>query len=165
MKDLVAGFYLLAERPFFIGDQINVNVAAVIYVGKVQDIRLRGTRLRLIGGEEITIPNSLLFSGVVINNTYYSERRAGITIVLPEGDFSPEETAKRIQKALAEIATILPKPQPTVLCSKYAEGKVTLLVHFWITSAETIDVSEVMHILHQLLPTAALTVVEPVGAA
>jgi small-conductance mechanosensitive channel len=165
LKDLVAGFYLLVERPFFIGDQISVTVTPAIYVGKVQDIRLRATRLRLIGGEEITIPNALLFGSSVINNTTYGERRAAITIVLAEVDFSPDKTAERIQKALAEIPTIMPKPEPVVSYSKYAEEKVTLLVRFWIASSETIDVSEAMHMLHKLMPTAELTVVEPSGAA
>ena len=162
LKDLVAGFYLLVERPFLIGDQISVTIAPDIYVGKVQDVQLRATKLRLIGGEEITIPNAILFGNAVINNTYYTERRAAITVMLPEVDFSPDETAERIQKALAEIPTILPKPEPAILLSKYAEEKVTLLVRFWIASHETIDVSEAMHILHKLLPTAELAVVEPV---
>jgi small-conductance mechanosensitive channel len=165
LKDLVAGFYLLVERPFFIGDQISVTIAPAIYVGKVENIQLRATKLRLIGGEEITIPNALLFGNAVINNTYYSERRVAITVTLPEGDFSPDETAERIQKGLTEISTIMPKPEPTVLLSKYAGEKVTLLVRFWIASNETIDVSETMHMLHKLLPTAELAVIEPTGVA
>jgi small-conductance mechanosensitive channel len=163
LKDLVAGFYLLVERPFLLGDQISVNVPPALYIGKVQDIQLRATKLRLIGGEEITIPNALLFGSSVINNTYYSERRAAITVLLPEADFSPDETTERIQKALIEVPTIMPTPKPVILLNKYAGEKVTLLVRFWIASNETIDVSEVMHLLHKLLPTAELTVVEPIG--
>ena len=125
---------------------------------------MRATKLRLVGGEEITIPNVILFSGAVINNSYYSERRAAITVTLAETDFSLDETTERIQKALAEISIILPKPEPTILLSKYAEKKVTLLVRFWTASNGTIDMSEPMHILHKLLPTAELAVVEPIGA-
>jgi small-conductance mechanosensitive channel len=161
LKNLVAGFYLLVERPFFIGDQIRVTAAPDTYVGKVQDISLRTTRLRLVGGEEIAIPNGILFGSAVINNTYYNERRAAITVTLAEVDFSPDETAERIQKALAEISVIMSKPEPVILCSKYAEEKVTLLVHFWIASDQTTDVSDAMHMLHKLLPTAELAVVEP----
>jgi small-conductance mechanosensitive channel len=161
LKNLVAGFYLLVERPFFIGDQIRVTATPDTYVGKVQDISLRTTRLRLVGGEEIAIPNGILFGSAVINNTYYNERRAAITVTLAEVDFSPDETAERIQKALAEISVIMSKPEPVILCSKYAEEKVTLLVHFWIASDQTTDVSDAMHMLHKLLPTAELAVVEP----
>jgi small-conductance mechanosensitive channel len=166
LKDLVAGFYILVERPFFIGDQISVTIApTVIYVGKVQDVKLRATKVRLVAGEEITIPNSILFGGAVINNTYYSERRAAITVTLPGADFSSEETVARIQKALAEIPTIIPKPEPVVIFSKYVEGKVILLVRFWMASGQIIDVTEAMNALHKLMPTAELAVVEPIGAA
>jgi small-conductance mechanosensitive channel len=166
LKDLVAGFYILIERPFFIGDQISVTIApTVIYVGKVQDVKLRATKVRLVGGEEVTIPNAILFGAAVINNTYYSERRAAITVTLPSADFSLDETTERIQKALAEIPTIMPKPEPMVIFSKYAEEKVTLLVRFWIASGQTIDISEVMHVLHQLMPIAELAIVEPIGTA
>lgn len=164
LKDLVAGFYLLVERPFSIGDQISVTIAPSVFIGKVQNVQLRATKLRLIGGEEITIPNAILFGNAVINNTYYSERRAAITVTLLETDFSPDETAEHIQKALAEISTIMPKPEPVILLSKYAEEKVTLLVRFWMASNETIDVSGAMHTLHKLLPNAELTVVEPNGS-
>jgi small-conductance mechanosensitive channel len=163
LKDLVAGFYLLVERPFFIGDQIRVTVATDVFIGKVQDIQLRATKLRLIGGEEITIPNVILFGGAVINDTHYSERRAVITATLPETDFSCEETAECMQKALTEISVIRPKPEPEVIVSKYAGEKVTLLVRFWIASNEEVDMSEPMHILHKLMPTAELAVVEPLG--
>jgi small-conductance mechanosensitive channel len=124
---------------------------------------LRATKLRLVGGEEITIPNVILFGGAVINDTHYSERRAAITATLPETDFSPDETAKRIQKALTEISIIRPKPEPVIVLSKYAGENVTLLVRFWIASNEEIDMSGPMHILHRLMPTAELTVVEPLG--
>jgi small-conductance mechanosensitive channel len=165
MKNFVAGLCMLVERPFLIGDEISVTIAPAVYVGKVQDIQLRATKLRLIGGEEIAIPNTILFGGAVINHTYYSERRVTLTATLPEADFSPDETAERMQKALAEIATIMPKPEPTIQLSKYAEEKITLLVHFWVESKQPIDASGAMHVLHKLIPTAELTVVEPSGVA
>jgi small-conductance mechanosensitive channel len=165
LKDLVAGFYILIERPFFIGDQISITIApTVVYVGKVQDVKLRATKVRLIGGEEVTIPNSILFGGAVTNNTYYSERRATITVILPITDVPADKLGERIQKTLAEISTIMPKPEPMVIFSKYAEEKVTLLVRFWVASGQTIDVSEAMHALHKLMPNADLAIVEPIGA-
>jgi len=43
LKDLVAGFYLLLSKPFFIGDQISMTIAPTVYVGKVQNVELRAT--------------------------------------------------------------------------------------------------------------------------
>src|SRR6266700_1549469 len=76
IKNLVAGFYILMERPFHIGDEIST----ASYTGHVQDIEIRATKLRLVRDEQITIPNSMVFGGIVVNNTYYGERRATITV-------------------------------------------------------------------------------------
>jgi len=165
LKDLVAGFYLLLSKPFFIGDQISITIAPAVYVGKVQNVELRATRLRLISGEEVSIPNAIVFTSTVINNTYFEERRAGIAVTVPVADFAPQETANQISNALKDLETIIRKPEPTVIFSSLASGKVTLLAHFWVSSNQTIDISDAMYALHTLLPNAELAIHEPVGIA
>lgn len=163
LKDLVAGFYLLLSRPFFIGDQISLTLAATVYIGRVQNVELRATRLRLISGEEVSIPNALVFSSTVINHTYFDERRAAIAVTVPVTDFVPQETANQIDQTLRNLETILQKPEPMVLFTSLAEGKVTLLAHFWVASNRTKDISDAMYALHRLLPNADLAIREPVG--
>jgi hypothetical protein len=80
-------------------------------------------------------------------------------------DFVPQETANQISDALREIKTIIQKPEPTVIFSKLADGKATLLVCFWIASSQAIDISDGMYALHTLLPNAELAIREPTGMA
>lgn len=163
LKDFVAGFYLLISRPFYIGDQISVTLSSIVYVGKVQNIELRSTRLRLLTGEETSIPNSAIFLNPVVNLNYFNERRAAIEIKLPSADFAQQETAQRILQELKENESIMPKPEPEILFQGYTEGKTTLLVRFWISSEHATAVSDVMYTLHALLPNADLSVREPVA--
>ncbi len=163
LKDLVAGFYLLLSKPFFIGDQISITIAPTVYVGKVQNVELRATRLRLISGEEVSIPNAIVFTSTVINNTYFEERRASIAVTVPVADFVPQETANQISNTLKGLETIIRKPEPTVIFSSLAAEKVTLLAYFWVSSNQTIDISDAMYTLHTLLPNAELAIREPVG--
>lgn len=165
LKDLVAGFYLLLSRPFFIGDQISITIAPAVYIGKVQNVELRATRLRLISGEEVSIPNAIVFSSTVINNTYFEERRATIAVTVPVADFAPQETANQIGKTLRDLEMIIQKPEPIVLFTSLTAGKVTLLTHFWVASSQAIDISNAMYALHILLPNAELAIREPVGMA
>ena len=159
LKDLVAGFYILMERPFHIGDEINT----ASYVGKVEDIQIRATRLRLVSGEQVTIPNSMVFGGVVVNNTYYGERRATITVTMPQEEYKREETPELILKALQEIDTVMVKPEPSVFISGYTGKQVTLTVRFWIANRQLATVSEVMYTLRTVLPNADFTVLESAG--
>ncbi|MBV9231757.1 MAG: mechanosensitive ion channel, partial [Chloroflexi bacterium] len=165
LKDLVAGFYILIERPFYIGDQISVtSTSAITYTGKVEDVQLRATKLRLLSGEEVTIPNALVFGSAVINNTYYGERRATISVTLPHEEFSKEQTSEQILQTLKEAEGVMAKPEPTVMFSGYAEEKITLTVRFWFASGQLSTISDVMYTLHVLLPNGELAVREPVSS-
>lgn len=159
LKDLVAGFYILMERPFHIGDEINT----ASYVGKVEDIQIRATKLRLVSGEQVTIPNSMVFGGVVVNNTYYGERRATITVTMPQEEYKRKETPELILKALQEIDAVMVKPEPMAFISGYAGKQVTLTVRFWIANRQLATVSEVMYTLRTVLPNADFTVLESAG--
>ena len=164
LKDLVAGFYLLLERPFYIGDQISVTIApTVVHVGKVEDVQLRATKVRLISGEEVTIPNSTIFGGPVINNTFYGERRATIDIKFPQEEYSKEATIERIQSILKESDKVIDKPEPLVLFNSYIAEKITLTIRFWVASGQVIDYSDIMHTLHEAFPQAELSIREPLN--
>jgi small conductance mechanosensitive channel len=166
LKDLVAGFYILIERPFFIGDQISITILpTVVYLGRVESVMLRATKLRLTSGEEVTIPNSTIFGGVVINNTFYGERRATLDVKLPTGDFVQGQTSETILKTLEGFGKVMQKPDPMVLFSGCVEGKVLLAVRFWVANGQVIDLSDVIIALHDKLPTAEITLREPIGIA
>ena len=159
LKDLVAGFYILMERPFHIGDEINT----ASYVGKVEDIQIRATKLRLVSGEQVTIPNAMVFGGVVVNNTYYGERRATITATMPQEEYKREETPELMLKTLQEIDTVMVRPEPAVFITGYTGKQVTLTIRFWIANRQLATVSEVMYTLHTVLPNADFTVLESAG--
>ncbi len=165
LKDLVAGFYILLERPFHIGDQITVGdeTKSPSHTGVVEDVQIRATKPRIVSGEQLTVPNSLVFGGIVINNSFYGERRATITVTLPQEEFVKDETPDQIIKALKEIETVSPKPEPTVMISGYTGNSITLLVRYWVAHRQLAAVSEVVYTLRTLLPNADLAVQEAAG--
>lgn len=162
LKDLVAGLYILMERPFYIGDLITIgdqtNVAS--HTGIVENVQIRATVLRLVSGEQVTVPNALVFGGIVINNTHYEERRATITVTLPQATFDKTTTLDTILKTIQSQATILAKPEPNIMISSFTGHHVTLTVRFWLPNQDVASISEVMYTLRTALPDADLTVVE-----
>ncbi len=165
LKDLVAGFYILMEHPFRIGDQVSVGSIGsnTFYTGKVEDVQLRATKLRLLSGEEATIPNSLVFSGVVVNTSFYGERRATITITMPQEEFVKEETPEKALKALKEVDAVMAKPEPMIVLNGYTGNKLTLTLRFWFADNQLSALSEVMYTLRTYLPNADFVVQEPAG--
>ncbi len=165
LKDLVAGFYILMERPFHIGDQITIGdeTKSASHTGVVEDVQIRATKLRIVSGEQVTVPNALVFGGIVINISYYGERRATISVTLPQEEFVKDETAEQIIKALKEIEAVMPKPEPAVMITGYRGNSVMLTVRYWVDSRQLATLSEVIYSLRRVLPNAELAILEPAG--
>ena len=61
-QNLVAGFYLLIERRFQVGDRIKVEGEE----GIIEDIELRATIVRNAADERVIVPNNVMFTKIVI---------------------------------------------------------------------------------------------------
>ncbi len=133
LKNLVAGVYLLLERPFVIGDTIVLGA----YQGEVEDIRIRFTALRTPDGQRVLIPNSLLFSSAVVNLSYYERRRAALSVSVPDvGLDGVDRTEEQIRTALDDVPGVLHEPVPEVTVSRASAGKVDLHVVFWMPTKD-----------------------------
>ena len=173
LKNIVAGVYILVEGPFHIGDVISTDV----YTGKVEDVQLRATKLRIASGEQVIVPNSMLFTGIVVNRTIYAEKRSTIAIVLPLDKFEKDQTAECILKTIKGVTGVMPKPEPilslstvagafgssTGTVSGYTGEIITLILRFWLPDGDVNIISEAMIALRQALPYADLTIREPAG--
>ena len=84
LGDLFASLSIVIDKPFVIGDFIN---AGGDFMGTVEKIGLRTTRLRSLSGEQIVLSNSDLLQSRVRNFKRMQERRAvfqfGVTYSTP----------------------------------------------------------------------------------
>ena len=162
LKNVVSGVYLLVERPFVIGDQITIAT----YTGVVENIYIRVTALRTSGGERVLVPNGLLFSSPVVNNSFSQRRRVGLLVTVP--DNGPDATAtaqKQVLLALEDVETALRTPAPEVTLSKVSGGKVDLRAVFWLPvtpGEENGDtLSDAMRQVRTRLPDAEVAPLDP----
>lgn len=99
LKDLVgsviAGFILLFDRPFQVGDRVNF---ADVY-GEIKSIGLRSVRLQTLDDNLVTIPNSKFLTDVV------SSGNSGALDMMIEANFhvSIYENLERIKTLLHEV--------------------------------------------------------------
>jgi len=59
VKNLIGGFVILADRPYQLGDLVQIGDA----LGEVDHIGLRSTKLTTFGDTRVTIPNSDILNG------------------------------------------------------------------------------------------------------
>jgi len=72
ISDAISGFIVLADRPFRVGDVIEVD--RVDDWGVVQEIGLRTTRVLTYDNRMVIIPNSIIGKNLVVNYTYPDPR-------------------------------------------------------------------------------------------
>ncbi len=125
LKNFFAGVWVLVERPFRIGDAIEVTG----YVGTVDEISFRTTQLRTDDGREVIVPNGTFMVAPVVNLTRFPTRRAAAWLVLP-ADEKPI-TAEDVRAALAKAEGVSVTPPPSVELRSVANGKARYLVTLW----------------------------------
>jgi small conductance mechanosensitive channel len=125
LKNFFAGVWVLVERPFRIGDAIEVTG----YVGTVDEISFRTTQLRTDDGREVIVPNGTFMTSPVVNLTRFPTRRAAAWLVLPADD--KPIASDEVRAALAKAEGVSPTPAPSVELRSVGSGKARYLVTFW----------------------------------
>mgnify|MGYP001827665565 FL=1 len=137
LSNLIAGILLIIDRPFEIGDRIEVWSApsGTSTWGDVIDIGLRATKIKTTDNIVIIIPNNEIMLRDIINYTTISERiRVRINIgIAYDADI---QKAKHIMLEVANSAEWVSKdPPPKVVVRKFAESAVDLQLRVWINDA------------------------------
>ena len=86
LGDLFASLSIVLDKPFVIGDFINVNGV----LGTVEYVGLKTTRVRSLSGEQIIFSNNDLLKSRIHNLKRMERRRAVFTFGVPYGTLEPE---------------------------------------------------------------------------
>ncbi|WP_179197745.1 mechanosensitive ion channel family protein [Hymenobacter crusticola] len=130
INNLVSGIILIFERPFQVGDFIEVTGKT----GRVKDIGIRASKLISLSGSEIIVPNGDLLSGHVINWTL-SNNHIRVELGLKLGPDTDLDRAKEvISQEIQENPNTLHKVAPEILLSGINGQVYDLKVLFWINN-------------------------------
>jgi len=137
LSNLIAGVLLIIDRPFKIGDRIEVWTApsGSSTWGDVIDIGIRATRIKTTDNIVIIIPNNEIMKRDIINYTIISSKiRVRINIgVAYDADLVK---AKKIILDIADgIEWIAKEPKPKVMVRLFGESSVDLQARVWIKDA------------------------------
>ncbi|MBR1540737.1 MAG: mechanosensitive ion channel family protein [Clostridia bacterium] len=124
VKSLFSGITILSEKPFVIGDWIEVGEVS----GTVIDISFRSTRIRSMNNSIVTIPNSTITSEYVVNWNKLKSRRFDCILNLEMKDIDPD----KIKDIIKELKV--------VICAKDYVQRDTVYVGFNGISAYSYDI-------------------------
>ncbi|MDP9010663.1 MAG: mechanosensitive ion channel family protein [Pseudomonadota bacterium] len=97
LGDLFASLSIALDKPFVIGDNLTIDT----FIGKVEHIGIKTTRLRSEGGEQIILSNADILKSRVRNFGRLSQQRILATIRV--GFDTPADKLKAMPKLLEKI--------------------------------------------------------------
>jgi len=138
MENVIAGIFIIIDRPFREGERILLpKKLGGIYSswGDVVEIGLRTTHVRSTDGVLLTIPNKLLTKDAVANFSH-SELRVRIRLGLT-ATWSNVTKAEEIVKDIANNhPEIIDKPKPPgVVLRDFGEQEVIMEIRYYVDNA------------------------------
>lgn len=126
VANLVAGLFLVAERPFNIGDTIQTDKV----VGEVLAIDLVAVKLRTFDNLHVRIPNDVMLRTTVTTITRYEIRRYDLDLHL---DFRTDMA--KLKEVLLEVAekqaTSLEEPRPIFKFNGFSDIGIRVSLCTW----------------------------------
>jgi small-conductance mechanosensitive channel len=128
LKNFVSGLIILFERPFRVGDVLDVGGQQ----GTMTNVGLRASVLQLWDGTETLIPNSSLLENNLTNWTY-SDRKVRFSVAVGVAYGSDPRRVIQLMSEVAERHGLVEKePKPLVLFTQFGESTLNFELRFWV---------------------------------
>lgn len=137
LSNLIAGLQLIVDRPFKVGDRVELWSVPKEYGtwGDVVEIGLRATKVRTPDNLVVIVPNNEIMRRDIINYTASGE---DIRLRIPIGiayDADEKLAKELIMRAMEEIPGIKSTPEPVVIVRSFGASSVDLEARPWIEDA------------------------------
>ncbi len=132
IADAIAGFIILVDQPFRIGDRIEIQEVGTW--GDVVDIGLRTTRIRTRDNRMVIVPNSVIGVNQVINYTFPDPRYRIETHVGISYDTDVVTARQVMVDAVRHVEGVLPDKPVEALYVENGDSAMIFRVRWWIGS-------------------------------
>lgn len=127
LSNVISGILIFWDRPFVIGDLIEVGGR----YGRVDRITLRSTRVVTVDGKMLAVPNTEIINSTVASYTNFPHLRLDVTVSVGTG-----EDLGRVRHLLLELASADPAymddPRPSVVVVELNDYNVKVELRVWI---------------------------------
>lgn len=125
LSNLISGAFILADKPYSIGDLVVLGSGIT---GIVSAVGLRSTRIRTFNDEEVTVPNGIIANEALINkSTGPDTGRVKVEVGVAYGT----DLAK-VEEILLDIAkgneTVIEEPAPSVSFTDFGDSSLDFVL-------------------------------------
>ncbi len=134
LSNFLGGAIITIDKPFEIGDRVRIDT----FFGDVIALGGRSTRIKTLDNKVVTIPNSTITKGVVIN---YSQPDTTLKVRIPftvaygsDMDRVTEILLAIVREAEEKTPWVLPEPAPAVYFREFGESGLNGQLTLWTNS-------------------------------
>ena len=151
LADAISGALILIDRPFQVGDRIDVSELGE--PGDVVEIGLRSSRIRLFDNRQVIVPNGLIARSQVVNYTFPDPiYRMNIKFGVSYGT-DVQKVQEVVRQAIQGVDGILPDRPVNVHFWEMADSALIFRLEWWIdvTSGALMNGVPVKEIIYRAL--------------
>ncbi|MBU4278340.1 MAG: mechanosensitive ion channel [Proteobacteria bacterium] len=131
LSNLAAGVLILIFRPFRLGEMVEMGGI----LGKVEEITIMVTKLRMVDGKLAIMPNTKAFNDKLINFTAAKTRRVDLVIGIGYND-DIKKAKDILQRLVEEDPRVLKEPKPSIIVLNLGDSSVDIGVRPWTKNTD-----------------------------
>lgn len=131
-ENFVAGLLLLLQRPFELGDVVEIED----FRGRITDVSLRATEMVTMDGHNVLLPNSMVYTNPIYNFTRSALARIAVEVGVAY-DSDLDQVRQTALETVASLPDVLDEPEPNVVFHTFGDSSIGLTIFFWIDNRET----------------------------
>lgn len=131
-ENFVAGLMLLLQRPFELGDVVHIDE----FRGRVVDVSLRATELETMEGQNVILPNGLVYKSPILNYSRRDVSRIAVDVGVSY-DSDLEVVRETAIQAVSGLPGVLEDPPPYVVFRGFGDSAIDLTLFYWIDGRQT----------------------------
>lgn len=140
VSNIISGFFLIAEKPFQVGDVIQVGSTT----GAVLSVDFLSIKLRTFDNQFVRIPNETLIKSEITNKTRFPIRRADVKVSV-----AYKEDLDRVKELLQKIAysnpLCLQEPEPLIMFLGFNSSSIDLQFSVWSERSDFLNLKNSIH--------------------
>lgn len=160
LSNLISGLFLLFDRPFQIGDAVEIDGR----VGVVDAVTLLSTYLRTYDNVRIRWPNEVVLKATILNYSRYPARRLDMRVRLRHGG-DVGRAVIALREAVRALPEVLIEPAAEVALRGYVDSGVEVELRAWVDAREVVAGRTAITLaVHDTLTAEKIAVADPFPA-
>lgn len=132
LSDTISGFIIMIDRPYRIGDRIEIQ--DIKTWGDVEDIGLRSTRIRTRDNRMVIVPNSVISKSLIVNHSYPDTQYRIETQIGVAYGTDIEQARGVFVDAVKTVPGVLADRPVEALFVEFGDSSLVFRVRWWLES-------------------------------